>query len=511
MRPSRKGAAMRMWNERRVGRRALCAVGAAALCGAVVFACGSDEPPACEGPGCADATADTGAAVGDAGTDRATPDVPDAQGGEGGDAVAPDGGADAGCQGQPGTLDPGFGDGGVVWIKAPTSGAFAVAVQADQKIVLGGYTGGSAGKFALARLLPSGTPDPSFGTNGIAERAIPGNISPSIRALALQPDGKIVAAGIVRFVGSESDIVLMRYLTNGEADPSFGAEGVVLTDFSGRSDRASSLAIQPDGRLVVGGQSGGATASDNDYAIVRYNVDGSLDASFGVGGKMLVDIRGTADVGGYVALAPGGRIAIAGHSLATTSNTSRKDLAMAVVQSSGLLESGFADGGRLVANVGGAAGILHQVVRSLAVDGRGNYLLAGSYGSDFATTRVLTNGVLDPSFGVDGTSLTDFGGSGDDAFAVLPLANGSVVTVGEGNTAVSPPDTSIQIARHLTGGATDALFGASGRGKVVPQATTNYGSEAAALSACGVVVVGVWGLDNTTTPDTAIGVARFRN
>lgn len=184
---------------------------------------------------------------------------------------------------------------------------------------------------------------------------------------------------------------------------------------------------------------------------------------------------------------------------------------MAVVQSSGLLESGFADGGRLVANVGGAAGILHQVVRSLAVDGRGNYLLAGSYGSDFATTRVLANGVLDPSFGVDGTSLTDFGGSGDDAFAVLPLSNGSVVTVGEGNTNVSPPDTSIQIARHLTGGAIDALFGASGRGKVVPQATTNYGSEAAALSACGVVVVGAWGLDNTTTPDTAIGVVRFRN
>ncbi len=138
-----------MWNERRVGWGALCAVGAAALCAAVVFACGSDEPPACEGPGCVPPNAEA-SVPSDAATDSMT--TPDAPG---------DGGLDANdasdtstnCTGPAGTLDPTFGDGGVVWLKYPTSGAHAIAAQPDGRIIVAGYTGGSGGTFALVRLL----------------------------------------------------------------------------------------------------------------------------------------------------------------------------------------------------------------------------------------------------------------------------------------------------------------------------------------------------------------------
>lgn len=484
---------------------AVVAVGATGL----VVACGGDDgggPRACTGADC----------DGGASSETSTTDSPS------GDGSTPpeDGGADAdadssvtmncGDGGAPGTLDETFGDGGILWLKYPTSAALAVAVQSDGKILLGGATNGSSGSFAVVRLLANGTPDPTFANNGLSERSVAGNINPEIHALALQADGRIVGAGQIRFTGQEFDIAVLRYLSDGGADPTFGDGGLVTTDFSARADKANSVVVQPDGRILVAGQSLGAASSSSDFALVRYKSDGSLDTTFGNGGKVLVDIHGTADVGGFVALAAGGKIAVAGHSLGTTSNASRRDLVTAMLKADGTLDTTFADGGTFVTNFGGPSGVIGQVGRSIAIDSSGRILLSGTYGADFGTARLSPLGSLDPAFGDGGAVLTDFNGRGDDAFAVLLQEDGRMLVAGLGTSGASPPDTTIQTARYKANGALDSTFGLGGQTVTTPATTTSYDARGAALAGCGIVVVGGWGYNETTIPDNAMGIAKYR-
>lgn len=413
------------------------------------------------------------------------------------------------CDGGAGTLDETFGDGGILWLKYPTSAALTVAMQADGKILVGGVTNGSSGSFAVVRLLANGTPDPSFGNNGLSERSVAGNKNPEIHALAVQADGRIVGAGQIRFTGQEFDIAVLRYLADGGADPSFGDGGLVTTDFSARSDTANSVLVQPDGRIIVAGRSLGAVAGSGDFALVRYNSDGSLDTTFGSGGKVLADIHGTTENGGFAALAAGARIAVGGYSYATNSNSSRLDLSLAMLKTDGTLDTAFADGGTFVTNFGGAASVLDQNVNSVAIDATGRVLLSGTYGSDFGTARLTSAGSLDSTFGAGGAVVTDFDGRGDNAFSVLVQEDGRIVVAGLGTPAGSSEWT-MQVARYQTNGTLDPTFGMGGQTVTTPAATTSYATRGAALTGCGVVVVGAWGYDLTTVGDNAMGVAKYR-
>src|SRR5438046_618184 len=147
--------------------------------------------------------------------------------------------------------------------------------------------------------------DTTFGTGGRVVTDFGG--SEETPALALQPDGRIVVAGSSVLVFG-FNFALARYNPDGTLDLSFGQGGRVLTSF-GRSERARSLALQPDGRIVVAGSSG------FDFALARYNPDGSLDSSFGVGGKVTTDFSGTGrfeEEAHAVALQPDGKIVVAG-------------------------------------------------------------------------------------------------------------------------------------------------------------------------------------------------------
>src|SRR5262249_17951851 len=143
------------------------------------------------------------------------------------------------------------------------------------------YSGSAPADFALARYTTGGSLDTTFGSGGTITTDFAGNPDQA-SAVALQRDGKIVVVGetnAFRGLGVE-DFALARYNTRGSLDTSFGSAGKVTTDFAGGPDRAFGLAIQSDGKIVAAGYAGFR------FALVRYSTDGSLDAGFGIGGKV---------------------------------------------------------------------------------------------------------------------------------------------------------------------------------------------------------------------------------
>jgi uncharacterized delta-60 repeat protein len=164
-------------------------------------------------------------------------------------------------------LDPGFGSGGLVATPG-LAPAEAVVVQPDGKIVV-------AGDHKLARYLPDGTLDGAFGTAGVVTTGVDAAIFGNAIDVALQTDGKIVVVGVTDT--SNEDFAIERYDSDGAADTSFGLLGRTTTDFHGFSDRANSVAIQPDGKIVVAGDATNATFTAVDFALARYDTNGVLD------------------------------------------------------------------------------------------------------------------------------------------------------------------------------------------------------------------------------------------
>jgi uncharacterized delta-60 repeat protein len=179
---------------------------------------------------------------------------------------------------------------------SPASGtAQGVAVQADGRIVAaGGIFNGGNQQFALARYNSNGSPDTSFGGTGLVTTSFGGTHDGAL-SVAVQADGKIVAAGSTQTAHSGEQFALARYSSNGSLDPSFGTGGRVTTTFGGdgRLDRAQSVAVQADGRIVAAGFT--QTDSGKKFALARYNSNGSLDTSFGPG-VVTTSFGGTDDI-----------------------------------------------------------------------------------------------------------------------------------------------------------------------------------------------------------------------
>src|SRR6185436_17489443 len=220
-----------------------------------------------------------------------------------------------------GSLDTSFGSGGVVTTNVfdNEDRATAVAILPDGRILIGGFARtfgfGSHYEFLLARYLPDGQRDPSFGINGVRTTDFFGSWD-FARALALQPDGKIVAAGEVKFsplvtpFNNFMSVGLARYLPDGQLDLSFGEGGKVHTEFfddqgNVQHAAASSVVLQDDGKILVGGhvQRDDQTRRRN-VILARYQPDGSLDPRFGVGGRVETDLARVDDAGNSVLLQP---------------------------------------------------------------------------------------------------------------------------------------------------------------------------------------------------------------
>ncbi|HJU26492.1 MAG TPA: delta-60 repeat domain-containing protein [Rhodanobacteraceae bacterium] len=355
-----------------------------------------------------------------------------------------------------GTLDTGFGSNGRVTTDFPGLAAVvsAVLVQPDGKILVAGgafplFT--FLGNFELARYNPDGSLDTSFGSGGIVTTHFPqGSYA---FALALQPDGRIVAAGtdFVDFsseASSNTDLALARYNIDGSPDIGFGNGGQVITDFNKLNDDAFSVLVQPDGRIVAVG-SARSNATDYDFAAVRYLVDGRLDTSFGTGGKVRTDFGGRGfDRARSAALQADGSIVAAG--FATARNGGRQNFAVARYGANGVLDTGFSGDGLLQVSFGSCC----QSASGVLLQGNGKIVVAGypnseSSDSDFTLARLNPDGSLDSTFGRGGRVRTSFGDLNGGANGAVLQADGKIVAVGFQAFFPTPKGVEFALARYL--------------------------------------------------------------
>lgn len=212
-----------------------------------------------------------------------------------------------------GSLDASFGVGGRVttdMVSGQQEEALGVAIQSDGKIVVVGYTRPGLGhNIALARYNADGSLDTGFGSGG--KLALPGALVGE--GLALQRDGKLVLVGSVNVgsgVTASTDFALMRLNSNGSPDDTFGSAGTVTTAISTDRDGALAVALQADGKIVVAGTTSNINAN---FAVARYNANGTLDTSFGNGfGVLAVDFFHFTDIAESVLLQPDGKIVVGG-------------------------------------------------------------------------------------------------------------------------------------------------------------------------------------------------------
>ncbi|PYK26407.1 MAG: hypothetical protein DME52_06285 [Verrucomicrobia bacterium] len=336
-----------------------------------------------------------------------------------------------------GTLDTTFGRGGKVRTDFPGLAAVpsAVVIQSDGKIVVAGgafpqFT--FAGNFEVVRYNPNGSLDRSFGNGGIVTTTFPeGSYAFDV---ALQPDGKIIAAGtvFVDFIPGEpsnTDFALARYNPDGTPDATFGNGGQVSTDFVGLEDDAFSVLIQPDGKIVAVG-SADSPATYYDFAAVRYLSNGTIDTTFGVAGKVSTDFGDqNFDRARSAALQPDGRIVAAG--FAISQNGGVQNFAVARYTSSGVLDTTFSRDGKTEIDFGNCCQSANKVL--LQSDGKiitVGYANTEDSDSDFLLARLSPRGSLDPTFGVGGKVRTSFGDLNGGANGAALQSDGKIVAVG---------------------------------------------------------------------------------
>ncbi|MEO8288394.1 MAG: S-layer homology domain-containing protein [Chloroflexota bacterium] len=333
----------------------------------------------------------------------------------------------------------------------------------------------------IALLLGLGMPVGAYAAPGDLDTTFSGDgkqitdffgLSDAANGVAVQADGKIVAVGYASTATNGYDFALARYNANGNLDSNFDGDGMVTTDFQGGSDLIGAVVIQSDGKILVAGTAV-TTVGGNDFALARYNPDGSPDNTFSGNGRVVTDINGHDEAVGMV-IQPDGKIMVAGISNFGVAT----DFALARYDANGTLDTTFSTDGKQTTDFGA-----DDVAFGMALQTDGK-ILAGGYTSttvdyDFALARYNANGNLDTSFSFDGMVTTDFAGNDDLGTDVLVQADGKIVMSG----AAKNTDQNFGLARYLTDGTLDTTF--SGNGKIQTDFGANEGATAVLLQSDG--------------------------
>ena len=351
-----------------------------------------------------------------------------------------------------GTLDTGFSTDGKVTISIGIGSSYgqSVAVQADGKILVGGYVAGADGdEYALARYNSDGTLDTSFSGDGIVTTSF-GIGDAYGRSLTLQVDGKILVTGYF-FNGAANLLSLARYNADGSLDTSFSGDGLLTKSFGGVDNYGSDVAVQSDGAIVVvGSSSAGGTL---DFAVVRYDSSGNLDTTFSGDGLLTTPIGAGIDQAYSVAIQDDGKLLVAGYSFNGTDN----DFAIVRYNSNGTLDTSFGGGDGIVTTAVGAG---NDAGYSVTVQADGKILVAGlsliGGNNDFTLVRYNSNGTLDTSFGGgDGIATTAVGAGNDGGYSVMVQADGKIVVAGTSNNG---SNDDFAVVRYNSDGTLDTGF-----------------------------------------------------
>ncbi len=360
--------------------------------------------------------------------------------------------------------------------------AQSVEIQTDGKIITAGKTSSNSNDFMVVRYNTDGSLDNTFDSDGIATTDIGTSSSDILRDMVIQTDGKIVAAGFSNASGN-NDFTVVRYNTDGSLDNTFDTDGIVTTDIgTSTTDIAAGIAVQTDGKIVVGGSSandefilvryntdgsldntfdtdGIATASftatstenvseiliqddgkiivigltldgggDIDFGIMRFNTDGSLDNTFSTDGKIIVDFSGNNDFAEDIAIQDDGDIVVVGFA----DNGTNDDFALLRLTSSGNLDTDFDTDGKLTTQ----PSAFEDQANSVRIQNDGKIVVGGStqeIGDDFCVVRYNSDGSLDGTFGTAGVVITHFL-SGDEIQAIVLQNDGKIVAAGHDGT-----------------------------------------------------------------------------
>ncbi|MGE9743212.1 delta-60 repeat domain-containing protein [Bdellovibrio bacteriovorus] len=323
---------------------------------------------------------------------------------------------------------------------APYDAIHSISLQSDGKVLLGGAAESNDwGKAAFARLKPDGTPDSSFGSDGTTLTYPQIWEFASFRKTHFLADGKILAAGDVN-----GNFLLARFNANGSLDTTFASgAGFVLTSFAaGTTEAVYSMLVQLDGKITLIG------TYNNNIALAQYNEDGSLDAGFGTGGTVLLDL-GSTDVAYDGRLLDDGKLLISGKT---------QSLFMLLkLNADGSLDTTWGSGtGYLTTNLGAASHT--RVKMELLKDG--HIILAGQADSHFGVAKYNPDGSLDTSFGTAGSTIVSVAGSTAEVFRTLGVqSDGRILLAGN---ALQGSPTRALVLRLNTDGSLDTSFGTSG-------------------------------------------------
>ncbi len=350
--------------------------------------------------------------------------------------------------GTDGTLDSSFSSDGIATIDVSSGHdlAYAIAIQTDGMIVIGGATGvgGANTEFGLVRLTSSGTLDTGFSIDGKIEFGV-GSGDDVLTGLAIASDGDIVAVGYGSN-GSNFDLAVARLTSAGVLDTAFDTDGKVLVPVGAGADYGHAVAIASDGDIVVSGVA--HNGSDDDVAVVRLTSAGALDAAFDSDGKVTVAVGSGDDVGRAVAIASDGDIVVAG----TSHNGSDEDMAVVRLTSAGALDTAFDSDGKVTVAVGSG----DDEARGIALLADGGIVIAGEShngsNDDIAVARLTAAGAMDTAFSTDGKVTVAVGSGADAGYAVAISSSSQVVVAGTSAgsdddvavvvlTGTGPPDT----------------------------------------------------------------------
>ena len=351
----------------------------------------------------------------------------------------------------PGALDTSFSGNGIQTMFVGGATAQAVVIDRQDRILVAGYTIGARTDVAIARLLPRGAPDAGFGRNGIVRV----DLGASDRGMdvAAAPDGGIVVvAQRVASQGTTWDVIRLR--STGAVDTSFGGDGIVVTDFGRRFEHATTVAIQPDGRIVVGGSA--TDGANESWAFARYLSSGGLDTSFGGDGRVTMSLSLTGERVQDLVVGSNGILA-AGYA----ESHFLPRFAIAKLGVDGRRVGTFGHKGVKVVNIGPGA----DLAFGLAVQPDGRPVSAG-YASeggraDWGLVRLHAGGARDGSFGGDGVVTTRFTPAYELADSIALQGDGRILLVGRARGPGGTDD--LAIVRYRADGGINRSFSGDGK------------------------------------------------